>query len=386
MKQFGAWAGTAVMLSAAVFVPAHAEEASSSFCEQVADAAAGANRNLDTSTVQLRNSAPFVRDWLVSSGFVETDDGFQPFGKARPCDTGPEADTSLPCVDVFGNLETYRGAAYDADPERYEQFIRWNLPVGLLPFDGRFLTVLADADYSPYRRGWSTGAFLKAVLDGPEVMCTFNNRVQETYLQDFGLLPEQGTCEAIVTSTDSKLPDRQTFPEADKAALFGAGEARKPATPQLSDLYMGGYLDIDIDGDGTTERLVSITHSPTTGICNYQYYDLLQPGRTDRFDDSPLRALVAEAQGPQYPDGPDGCYRRTQLRVQDGKVLFERGPASDFEIPESGGPRFTRYGGVLQRTVRMIEDGKVVTLCRARFSIEPVIAYDRERAEDAAAD
>lgn len=147
-----------------------------SFCERVAGAAYEANKNLDARTVEQAYSAPFARDWLVRSRLPSEESESPP--RVLPLD--------------FGVLNQQH-------PHLYEIYIRWNTSVGLLPVGGRFLTVRASGDYGTYRRGWSTGLFLKSVLDGPELVCAFNNR-------------GMSSCDRTMTSYRRLKPAKQLSP------------------------------------------------------------------------------------------------------------------------------------------------------------------------------
>lgn len=183
----------------------------------------------------------------------------------------------------------------------------------------------------------------------------------------------------MAAETDVPLQARQ--------ALFDTGPDRSGSLVRWRDMIVHGIANVDVDGDGKTERLASIGHEPTSGHCGYNYYDVLKPDRMEFSDNQALRRLVADAQSSQYPGSREmstlmdtpltgRCSRRTFLREWNGRILFER----DGILPEKGSaPDITRWGGPLQHTVRTIDSGEVKTLCRSLFSIEPVVVYDRER-------
>ncbi|WP_300379980.1 hypothetical protein [Henriciella sp.] len=349
---------------------AAAQKKPASFCQRIADAAYKENSRLDTRRVAERNSAPFVKKFLVSSAFENIPDaeGYRRIGQERDCrdeDTGEYSRCGVPGDPVsFDKAETYY-----TDPGLYEDFDRWSRTAGLLPVEGGLAAVRAYADYSPYRRGWTTGVFMTSIVDRESMMCAFENRIHEEFASPW--------CRSISENESNLIEVDRPMPEESREALYNYSNSSRP-----NDHYLKGHADLDIDGDGKAERLVKVNFSSGTGLCPNTYFDVLAPGSFTEFADDKIRELVREAQADQF-EGPFAsgysCYRQTYLRVSDGKIWFERTGVG--KVPADGKPRVVKGTGPLQRTLRTIEDGEVRNVCASRFSIEPIVAYDRERVE-----
>lgn len=347
----------------------HSEQPSTTLCSRIAKAAATSNQNLNTSEVERERTAPFVKDWLVQFTVDET---------------------SPPKNRFRANK-----ALFESDPHLYEYYTRWDRAVGFLPFDGRFLTVLASADYTPFRNGWSTGVYIKSIFDDGVLACAFDNHIHENIRSHAEGVADTQACREILTNEDHTVEFQKTYPLEASEALFPSESERGSnqgfGNPPWTSIIVNGSLDLDVNGDGIDERLVSINYSPMSGICGYQYYDVLKADGTLAFEQSRLRDLVLRAQEGEFPSKREmstdmttpslgRCYRRTHLRREGGKVFFER-EGVDAGANERQKRNVTTWGGPLQRTVRVIDGNKVKTACSSTFSIEPLVVYDREMAE-----
>lgn len=237
-----------------------ADDQERSLCNQIAKAAFEENANLTTEAVSRRRSAPFLLRWTTTSGFEHLEDKrVKRFGLGKECVNSETGEIDA-CFQREQRDMGFNGEhVYETDPELYEEYFRWTDTVGFLTFEGRLLAVRASADYSPYRRGWSTGVFLKSIVDEESLVCAFDNRIHE---RRWG---HKAVCDAVNNGETELLDHHKELPITAKDSLFD--------WPR--DFSLHGYAEWDIDGDRKNERLLKITYSPGNGICPSTYYDLL---------------------------------------------------------------------------------------------------------------
>lgn len=332
-----------------------ATEGSLNVCEWVAQAAANVNVELDRDTTGAARSAPFVKQYLVEKVVWGVDDGAAP-------------DLAEP------------DAVYHAGQEDlYENYVRWSHDIGYLPYKGDWYKIRSRTDYGALRRARSTGAFPTAVMGKDGLVCAFDNEVIEVAkatIDNWRLDKNIGSLDCVsaieaknIVLADVPFPNEEwdqleTAIDADSRVGFFFQNNSNPWSPFLDGKHMprtdGPVLRTDINNDGVDENLLSInySHAGSSG-CGFFYFDLLTDDLTD-LGDYDLREKVLNAQ--------------EITRNEEGKLSFNCGRTS--EILSIDGRQVISTRDKLYRHIYGIHDGKVIPLCRSKFTIKPKIVFN----------